>query len=213
MKGKFISDRVIEACGKELTIKQNLSDDIEHGGSVWDAAIVLAKYFENEDIFPKGYFSNKKILELGSGNGYLGLVLCLLEAKNVLMTDRKNLLPLIEENIKINNFENEIGKRVFMKELDWGVTKLDEKFDIIVASDCIYDKKEMWMEFAQALIDLASEDTLIIISYENRSDIDAGFFPFIKKKNFCVKKIEQEDLDEFWRCEDINVFHLTKKKK
>ena len=145
MKGKFISDRILESCGKELTIKQNLIDfdDIEHGGSVWDAAIVLAKYFENKSVFRTNYFADKKILELGSGNGYIGIVLCLLKVKKITMTEKKNLLPLIEENVKINNFENLIGKNIFIKEVDWGKTKIEEKFDIIIASDCIYDKEEM----------------------------------------------------------------------
>jgi protein N-lysine methyltransferase METTL21D len=206
MKGKYISDREIEACGRELIIKQNLENDIEHGGSVWDAAIVLAKYFET---FPKDYFLNKKILELGSGNGYLGIVLSILGA-NVIMTDRKNLLPLIEENVKINQMENLIGKSIFIKECEWGITKLNEDYDIIIASDCIYDKESMWKEFAQALIDLSTKDTLIILSYENRSEVDAAFFPFIETQHFSVKKIDSEELDPFWKCEDIGIYHLNK---
>ena len=64
-----------------------------------------------------------------------------------------------------------------------------------------------WKEFAQALIDYSTEETLIIISYENRSDIDAGFFPYIKSKKFSVQKVSDDDLDEFWRCDDISIFH------
>jgi len=46
------------------------------GTVVWDSAYVICKYFEQH--FPPNYFKNKKVLELGSGTGLLGLMLVLL---------------------------------------------------------------------------------------------------------------------------------------
>lgn len=40
---------------------------------VWDAAIVLAKYLETQFIQNNEIFANKKIIELGSGLGCVGL--------------------------------------------------------------------------------------------------------------------------------------------
>ena len=41
-------------------------------------ALVLSKYFENADVFPLGFFRNKRVLELGSGTGIVGIVIGML---------------------------------------------------------------------------------------------------------------------------------------
>jgi predicted nicotinamide N-methyase len=201
-----ISQREIEACGKTLLINQNLGN--EHGASVWDAAIVLAKYIENSKKFQNGFWKGKSILELGSGNGYLGIVLGLLGAK-VIMTDLAILLPLIEENVKLNHLEHMLNKQLLVQELLWGRDIPTEKYDYIIASDCIYDNEEMWTDFAIALKQLATRSTKIIISYEYRSEVDKKFFSFIKQ-DFEINKVDSDDLDPDWQSDDIAIFYLTR---
>lgn len=141
------------------------------------------------------FFLIFSILELGSGNGFIGIVLALLGAK-VILTDLKNLLPLIEENVKLN-CKDLLDQKIFIKELEWGKTKIDDKYDMIVASDCIYDNENMWKDFSIAIDQLSSEKIPIIISYELRSQVDAKFFQHIKDK-FDIQKIPNEMLDSFW---------------
>lgn len=43
---------------------------------------MLCKYFENVDEFPRGFFKNKKIIELGAGTGCVGLILSRLGINN-----------------------------------------------------------------------------------------------------------------------------------
>lgn len=35
------------------------------GRLVWDSALILAKFFENSKYFPDGFWSDKRVLELG----------------------------------------------------------------------------------------------------------------------------------------------------
>lgn len=53
--------------GKTVRVLQDSRVGV--GGLVWSSAVVLAKYLENQDDFPCGYFHGKRILEIGSGNG------------------------------------------------------------------------------------------------------------------------------------------------
>jgi len=41
-------------------------------------ALVLSHYFENVDVFPLHHFRGKKVIELGSGTGLVGIVTALL---------------------------------------------------------------------------------------------------------------------------------------
>lgn len=128
--------------------------------------------------------------------------MALLGAK-VICTDLNILLPLIEENVKINCKEL-LDKQIFIQECVWGKTKIDQKYDMIVASDCIYDNENMWKEFSLGLQQLATKDIPVIISYEYRTEIDKKFFEHIKDY-FIFSKIPNEELDEFW----VNLHHLT----
>ena len=69
------------------------------GSTVWDAGIVLSKYFETTH---QQLIKNKSILEIGSGTGLVGMVCLRLGAKAVLFTDLLRLIPLLNKNL----FEN-----------------------------------------------------------------------------------------------------------
>lgn len=72
------------------------------GGQVWPAAVVLLKYIEkrfgtfNEEK-PESLIG-KKICELGSGTGIVGIACSILGAKSVTVTDQVNCFPLIQIN-------------------------------------------------------------------------------------------------------------------
>jgi len=74
---------------------------ISVGLSVWDGALVLAKFLESSKDFPHDFWKGKKVLELGSGTGTVGLAIALLGG-NVLLTDSIEVQCLIEKNISLN---------------------------------------------------------------------------------------------------------------
>ncbi len=198
--------RTIEMFGQEVEIEQDFS--FAHAGCVFDAALVLAKYFENAEKFPAGYFLNKTVLELGSGTGFIGIILAMLGAK-VTVSDKKELIPLMERNIARN--------QKFMKnpmkttEILWGETPITEKYDFVVASDCIYENEELWRLFAATLKECCIKNdynTEIILSHELRGKKDLNFWNTIPELGFTFRKVLLQDLDEHWQSPDIGVFHV-----
>lgn len=79
--------RELECAGKTLKLKQLYVGDV--GCVVWDAAIVLCKFLENQTYFPaqstpdqqqggnglaKSFWNDERVIDLGSGTGVVGIV-------------------------------------------------------------------------------------------------------------------------------------------
>ncbi|XP_052808920.1 protein N-lysine methyltransferase METTL21D-like isoform X2 [Mya arenaria] len=84
---------------KVLKLKQYETGDV--GCVVWDAAIVLAKYFEAADFQYGRFWKGKKVLELGSGTGAVGLLTASYGASTII-TDLQDFVPLMNMNIETN---------------------------------------------------------------------------------------------------------------
>jgi len=69
-------NREIKFFGHKISIKQEFSGEL--GATVWDAALVLIKYFENLEEFPMTFWQGKQVLELGAGTGIISIALALL---------------------------------------------------------------------------------------------------------------------------------------
>lgn len=123
------------------------------GGRLWECGVMLSEFLAApsfppfEQSPPNGFWVGKDVLELGSGCGYVGIVLACLGA-NVLLTDTMELESLINCNIKAH--QEAISRRngsVQFLPLDW-VKVLDadlllrerlKSVRIIVAADCVYN--------------------------------------------------------------------------
>ena len=66
--------REVECAGSVLNIHQYSIGDV--GCVVWDAALVLVKFLENLSFFPSNFWKGKRVIELGSGTGVVGLCSC-----------------------------------------------------------------------------------------------------------------------------------------
>ncbi|XP_031451227.1 protein-lysine N-methyltransferase EEF2KMT isoform X2 [Phasianus colchicus] len=124
----------------------------------WDAALHLAEWAtENPKVF-----TNRTVLELGSGVGFTGLVICkTCNPKTYIFSDYHHcVLKQLTENILLNGFtlESETTNpaqgqeaegqeyqqpKLIVAELDWGsVTEkqlLALQADVIIAADVVYD--------------------------------------------------------------------------
>ncbi|KAK4026367.1 hypothetical protein OUZ56_015370 [Daphnia magna] len=163
---------------------------------------------------------NRRILELGSGTGFVGLVAAALGG-DCLMTDLPEMVPLIKRNL----FKNTplLQGAGSAKAFEWGsdmsglVSHTDKGFDIVLAADCIYYKESL-NAFIKTIEDLSSHSnegtkTEIFISYEDRESEEkktliADFFERIKK-SCCVSKVPYEHYRNDFRCEDIHIFKIT----
>lgn len=96
---------------------------------IWPASFVLGRYLRKFE--PAG----KRMLELGAGCGVTGLVASRYGFGHVTLSDINDDALLFA---RINVMRNQLEDRVAVKRVDIASTRLDEKFDIISASEVLY---------------------------------------------------------------------------
>ena len=119
-----------EAISKEKA--SGTAEDIEvfPATRLWPGGHRLATFLcENPDVV-----AGKRVLELGSGVGIVGLTAASLGAASVTVTDAH--VVLLNENAALNELPN-----VCVRKLVWGDTKLEEEEpELILGSDIIYNQ-------------------------------------------------------------------------
>lgn len=119
-----------------LDIIEGEAQTVDSGSLIWDAGRVLSEYLTDN----MSQVSGKRILELGAGTGVVGLTAASLGATDVILTDKPELMPLIEQNIKANG----VATNARAMPLVWGddvTTAGDDNLlmaDIVCGSDLLY---------------------------------------------------------------------------
>jgi predicted nicotinamide N-methyase len=131
--------RSFTICNVQLTIK--LSPDLGNGGLVWPSTFVLAQYLNSSRTL-----SGKCIAELGAGTGLLG-IWAATQGAHVVLTDVAELVPLLQENARMNMDQiSKGGGSIRVEPLLWGETSHvpASVFDcaLIVGSDLVH-----WIAF------------------------------------------------------------------
>jgi predicted nicotinamide N-methyase len=176
--------------GFVLHIQEQENANLGTGLISWDGSVVLAKYFE---LHPS-VVQNKRVLEVGSGTGIVGLSNYFLGAKRVLLTDLSYSLPNLQRNILKNQEKNadrvdSDWKMISTGILDWKDPKTYPKeesgegyWDVIVGSDVIW-LEELVPPLIQTLEACANENTVIYISHQTRSlHTDKLFFSLLSQQ-------------------------------
>mmetsp|Transcript_29719 Transcript_29719/g.81381 ORF Transcript_29719/g.81381 Transcript_29719/m.81381 type:complete len:432 (-) Transcript_29719:99-1394(-) len=121
-----------------------LSGEQGPGGVVWAAGVVLATFIgSNAPPGPLLQWRGAKVLELGSGTGIGGLAAAS-RGSEVMLTDRDQLVPLMQLNIDLNHGETEAGAgSARCAAFDWSApapaeVSVGPLWDIVVAADLVY---------------------------------------------------------------------------
>ncbi|XP_078259292.1 EEF1A lysine methyltransferase 3-like [Rhinoraja longicauda] len=162
--------QLYQFCGYELKITQ----DFKHftiPAIIWDAGIVLCRYFEKTCI----NFTGKKVIELGSGTGLVGILASLLGGE-VTLTDRPNVLNQIVYNVN-SNIPSELIVRTKVSALQWDHShdQSASKYDVIIGSDIVYDPRQ-FQPLISTLLHLSKPDTVIYFSSKLIKNIAAVVF-------------------------------------
>lgn len=177
----------------------NKDERLPYWAELWPSAIGLSRFVvKNPDLF-----NHKNILELGCGLGLTSLVMMLQNPASILCTDYdNNALVLARKNFLKNKI-----KQPHFKWLDWRTPQLDKKFDCIIASDVLYEKR-----FFQPLLDLFNnhfdKNGLIIVAEPNRK-IAVSFFEKLKAYGYSYS-IQFEEVDQDGKVIIVSIYLINK---
>ncbi|XP_068709746.1 protein N-lysine methyltransferase METTL21A-like [Montipora foliosa] len=167
-------ERTFQFAGRTLTVFQNWND-VGVAAVIWDAAIVLGRYLEKIAV----QLRDKKVIELGAGTGFAGIVASLLGG-HVTITDRKMAL-----NVTRMNVEGNLGERqnlVEIKELEWGqnISSFTPPFDYVLGADIVYIE-DTFNDLLKTLRELCDENTVVLLACKIRYERDKRFFGLLSK--------------------------------
>eukprot|EP00198_Chlamydomonas_reinhardtii_P003232 XP_001692568.1 predicted protein [Chlamydomonas reinhardtii] len=220
-----------EVFGSVLRFVQDPSS--EHlGTTVWDASVVLAKWFEKnirKGDFARSKVRGKRALELGAGMGLAGMAFAMVGA-NVVLTDTADVLPLLRINYETNlspaavrlarghqhgTWADSAGT-VEVQELDWTkpeqVAPLHPPYDYILAADCIYHEG-LTEDFHRTVMQVTNEKSTVVVCNELRSHSVQGRFMSLFTATHSIKTVPHAKMDEKYQHPNIFIYIMKKKKK
>ncbi|CAG8758960.1 11268_t:CDS:2, partial [Racocetra persica] len=169
--------------GKHLIIKELW--DVGIPGKVWDSAFVMVKMIRDMILKDLKLFYGKRILDLSTGTGFVGLYLAAFMTSlkkigiksgvktHVILTDLDHALNLIRDNYSLNKDVLEMINNVSIeiRSLKWGDTSKAEQLDVIdyvLASDVVYEP-DLFDSLIQTLVTVCTPGhTKIFLGYKRR---------------------------------------------
>ena len=124
--------KMLELQFGDISLKLYVDMSIGIGGDKWPAADQFCSLITDVkwvDFFG-GIFNNKSILELGSGNGFPGILIDkLYNPSEIVISDLKSHISLISHNMTLNSS----SIRTIAEEYDWFNPPLGKSYDVILA--------------------------------------------------------------------------------
>ncbi|KAJ8601908.1 hypothetical protein CTAYLR_002697 [Chrysophaeum taylorii] len=119
----------------DVTVRETSFAEGKLGHAVWTCGVGAATWC----ALNAHRFEGRRVLELGAGVGLVGVVCGKAANARVVMTDLdgqedgpSGLVSNLRHNIDLNRIEATACR------LDWHSDDLGERFDVVVASDCVY---------------------------------------------------------------------------
>ncbi|XP_072884012.1 EEF1A lysine methyltransferase 3-like [Hemitrygon akajei] len=163
--------------------------------------LVLCRYFEKAGL----NFSGKKVIELGSGTGLVGILATLLGG-DVTLTDLPMVLNQVEENVA-KNIPSTMMQRSKVSALQWGEDhgNFTSDYDVILGSGVVYYRRHFQF-LIDTLLYLSNEGTVIYLSSSMCHDTGAiDFHENIVPQHFNSEIVDRID------SKDVSVFKITRK--
>jgi predicted nicotinamide N-methyase len=234
--GKAQHEQVVSIRGQPVFLQEDWSHGI--GGGLWSTGLALAKYLDTDHAQIELQRNPiKTVLELGSGNGFLGV--CLFAAcpslEQIVVTDTKEHLPLMQSTIDSNPslFPTEEAKaKVIVQEYLWGTGPLQllatptrsttantstasagtrtaaTTFDLIIGSDLAY-RNELHDPLIQALEDCSHSTTITLLGV-TMHDTKPVFFSKLSARGFRYERLADHCMDPSFRGTSFGVFVIQR---
>ncbi|KAJ3040506.1 hypothetical protein HDV00_010815 [Rhizophlyctis rosea] len=212
--------------------EEGLSHEVKTAFTVWDCSLILAKYLEYQSVGGAGVHNvkGKRVVELGSGRGLVGMSAACLGA-NVTLTDVDTVVPTLHHVLKVNDIslKKEIqpyhadssvvsaqcsGTVDNVVGLDW--TRRDEvipsltppNFDFILAADVVW-VEDLILPLAKTIQALTSSKTITLLAYQSRSTrADRLLAKAIEECGLVSRIIDRDELDPVFRKDAVVIFEI-----
>ncbi|XP_071393633.1 EEF1A lysine methyltransferase 3-like [Centroberyx affinis] len=163
----FSEDNLYKFIGQELKINQVFSANLGVAAPVWDAALHLCRYFEEQSLDLGG----KRIIELGAGTGVVGILAARLGAE-VTLTDLPLAVPQLETNVSANMPSSgwpSVPPAVLP--LSWGQDQLSfpSDWDLVLGADIVY-LSETYPLLLETLVHLCKNGAVVYLSSKMRRE-------------------------------------------
>lgn len=205
------------------------------GACVWPAALVLIKYLERwSGDDDRDVWSNKHVVDLGSGTGVTSVAAAILGARHVVCTDGEaRVVQLARDNIvharreiekddlkrPDDNDDNTMvirGCKLDTQEVWWGRDRIsveDNGTDLVIVADCVLPKLYPIAPLVSAIDELLVKPTsLALVSYEHRYypeyDPKDKFRELATDRGLTVEVVPMEDHDPVYSVDDIDIWKV-----
>ncbi|XP_051272157.1 EEF1A lysine methyltransferase 3-like [Dicentrarchus labrax] len=200
----FSQDSVYTLVGEELKIRQLFGANLGVAAPVWEAALQLCRYFEQQSVELRG----KRIIELGSGTGVVGILAARLGAV-VTLTDLPLALPQLQANVSANMPPSGWPTTLpTVLPLSWGEDHMNfpSDWDLVLCADIIY-LPETYPLLVETLAHLCKNGALVYLSSKMRNEHGTpGFYEECLPSRFIVELMNRDDK------QNINIYRAFLRK-
>ncbi|XP_068171987.1 EEF1A lysine methyltransferase 3-like [Antennarius striatus] len=200
----FHQDTVYRLGGQELRIRQEFGADLGVAALVWDAALQLCRYLEEQPVDLGG----KRVIELGAGTGVVGILSARLGAI-VTLTDLPLALRQLQTNVSNNTpFSGWPTSPPTVLPLSWGEdhSNFSSDWDLVLCADIIY-LPETYPLLMETLAHLCKNGAVVYLSSKMRKEHRTPYFldEYLQSR-FIVELVNRDDK------ENINIYRAFLRK-
>eukprot|EP00927_Polykrikos_kofoidii_P046785 TRINITY_DN40919_c0_g1_i1.p1 TRINITY_DN40919_c0_g1~~TRINITY_DN40919_c0_g1_i1.p1 ORF type:complete len:235 (-),score=24.76 TRINITY_DN40919_c0_g1_i1:314-1018(-) len=163
---------------------------------VWESAYFLHAYLASTRQCQLGSVVGKRVLELGSGTGAVGLMFAALGAE-VTLTDLPQALELIHRNVVLNFGEEQSWRMPRVVALKWGEPLSQElgSFDILVCSDLLF-YRPLFTPLLSTVLEVVESGAKCLISQIDRG-WQSEFYQMLKDSGLTVEPVTDFDFRSY----------------
>uniref|UniRef100_A0A3B3Y2Z1 EEF1A lysine methyltransferase 3 n=1 Tax=Poecilia mexicana TaxID=48701 RepID=A0A3B3Y2Z1_9TELE len=177
--------------GEELRIKQLFGANLGVAAPVWEAALHLCRYFEDQSVELRG----RRVIELGAGTGVVGILAARLGAE-MTITDLPLALPQLRANVSANvPPAGWPSAPPAVLPLCWGEDHLafPSDWDLVLCADIVY-LPETYPLLVETLAHLCKNGAVVYLSSKMRREHRTqSFYKEHLQSRFDVELVLRDD--------------------